>query len=418
MDLSPMSHHISDKIQMQCVGRQTGPGQKKQHQQTYNPEHLHGFEDTKVQLFCHIQPGCIFCVPLGTNTKMTPLSQGYRFPAEWEPHEATWLTYPHHPDSFPGRMEEVLPVIDQFIRIISIGEQVRINVHSREQLGLLARKLEQEELDSSRVALFVHPSNDVWCRDHGPSFVIRSGPDPCKAIVNWRHNAWGGKYPWQLDDAIPSLVAQQFDLPVFEPGIIMEGGSVEFNGCGVLMTTRSCLLHPNRNPKLSQPQIEEYLRQYYGVSHILWLGEGIEGDDTDGHIDDITRFVDACTVVTAVEHNKKDVNYLPLQKNLQELQKMRLPGNRNLEIVELPMPKPVVYQGIRLPASYANFYITNRAVIVPTFRCSQDDVALDILSGCFPGRKIIGLDSVPVVWGLGSFHCLSQQEPAVPLPTT
>ena len=193
----------------------------------------------------------------------------------------------------------------------------------------------------------------------------------------------------------------------------MEGGSVEFNGRGTLLTTTACLLNENRNPHLNQAQIEEYLRHYYGVSHILWLGDGIVGDDTDGHIDDLTRFVNADTVVTVMESNKQDDNYAPLHENLQHLKKLRLENGQPLNIVELPMPAPVVYDDMRLPASYANFYISNTYVIVPTFRDKHDDVALRILEQCFPDRKVIGLDSVDIIWGLGSFHCLSQQEPAV-----
>jgi len=202
-------------------------------------------------------------------------------------------------------------------------------------------------------------------------------------------------------------------VPVVYPGIVMEGGSVEFNGRGTLLTTRACLLNENRNPHLTQQQIETYLRNYYGVDHILWLGDGIVGDDTDGHIDDLTRFVNADTVVTVVEEDKKDENYTLLQENLHELHRLRLEDGKQLNVVELPMPGAVVYDDMRLPASYANFYISNKYVVVPTFRDKNDDRALDILQKCFPDRKVIGLDSVDIIWGLGSFHCLSQQEPSV-----
>lgn len=349
---------------------------------------------------------------------MTPGQKGYRFPAEWEPHEATWLTYPHHEDSFPGKMETILPSYHQLIRLISSGEKVRINIHSEALKETVLRRFEEEEMDLHNIELFIHPSDDVWCRDHGPSFVVTPGGEQPKAIVNWKFNAWGKKYPFALDNAIPSLVAQHFKLPLFDPGIVMEGGSVECNGSGLMLTSRSCLLNTNRNPHLSQSQIEEYLRDYYGVKQILWVREGIAGDDTDGHIDDTVRFVNAHTAVSAIEHKKSDVNYLPLQSNLKELQGMRLLGNKILDIIELPMPNAVEHQGIRLPASYANFYITNNAVMVPTFRCKKDDTALEILSECFPGRKIIGIDSTDIVWGFGSFHCLTQQEPAVSLPTS
>ncbi len=224
----------------------------------------------------------------------------------------------------------------------------------------------------------------------------------------------GNKYPpYDLDDVIPTLIAKHFNLPVFYPGIIMEGGSVEFNGKGTLMTSTACLLNPNRNPQLNQQQIEEYLYNYYGVEQILWVDEGIIGDDTDGHIDDTVRFVNEDTVITVIEENKDDENYSLLQNNLKQLNKTRLINGSRLNIIELPMPDEVIWNGQRLPASYANFYIANKSVIVPTFRCANDDKALQIIQGAFPGREVVGIDSTDIIWGLGSFHCLSQQEPMV-----
>ena len=259
----------------------------------------------------------------------------------------------------------------------------------------------------------MHPTNDAWCRDHGPAFVINTSAEQKKIIVDWGYNAWGGKYPpFDLDDNIPTLIAQHYKIPVVYPGIVMEGGSVDFNGKGTVLTTTSCLLNTNRNPHLNQGQIEQYLHDYYGVENILWLGDGIVGDDTDGHIDDLTRFVNENTVVTVVEENKKDENYSILQENLKSLKKLRLENGKPLDIVELPMPAAVVYEDMRLPASYANFYIGNKYVIVPTFRDKNDDRALQILQSCFQDRKVIGLDSLDIIWGLGSFHCLSQQEPS------
>ena len=259
----------------------------------------------------------------------------------------------------------------------------------------------------------MHPTNDAWCRDHGPAFVINTNADPKKIIVDWGYNAWGGKYPpFDLDDNIPTLIAQHYKIPVVYPGIVMEGGSVDFNGKGTVLTTTSCLLNTNRNPHLNQGQIEQYLHDYYGVENILWLGDGIVGDDTDGHIDDLTRFVNENTVVTVVEENKQDDNYSILQENLKSIKKLRLENGKQLDIVELPMPAAVVYEDMRLPASYANFYIGNKYVIVPTFRDKNDDRALQILQSCFRDRKVIGLDSLDIIWGLGSFHCLSQQEPS------
>jgi agmatine deiminase len=232
--------------------------------------------------------------------------------------------------------------------------------------------------------------------------------------VNWGYNAWGGKYPpFDKDDLIPTAIAHYRQLEYVTPGIIMEGGSVEFNGAGTLLTSRACLLNKNRNPHLSQAQIETYLRNFYGVEQILWVEDGIVGDDTDGHIDDTVRFVNEDTVIAAIEHNRSDANYAPLQEIHHELRQMRLLNGKQLTIVELPMPTPVESAGERLPASYANFLITNGSVIVPTFRCPNDQPALDLIGQCFPGRKIVGIDSTDIVWGLGSFHCLSQQEPTV-----
>jgi agmatine deiminase len=230
-------------------------------------------------------------------------------------------------------------------------------------------------------------------------------------VVSWRYNAWGDKYPHELDEKIPGLAAKFLDLPVYYPGIVMEGGAVDFNGEGTLLTTIACLLHENRNPQLLQHEIEAYLVNYYGVDQVLWLEDGIEGDDTNGHIDDITRFFKPDGVVTMVEPNRMDPNHTILGANLKKLKTFRLLNGKQLDIVELPMPAPVVFEDQRLPASYANFYISNKSVIVPIFRCKQDEQAIRILEQCFPGRKVVGIDSVEIIWGLGSWHCLSQQEP-------
>lgn len=341
----------------------------------------------------------------------TPHSLGYRFPAEWEQHEATWLTWPYLDDSFPGKLDDVYPSYLEFIKQLTLGEKVRINVPDEQQKIVLTQMLELTDVDLCKVEIFLHPSNDVWCRDHGPAFVVNPDAKDKKAIVSWEFNAWGGKYPADLDNRIPDKVAKYFGLPIFHPGIIMEGGSVEFNGKGTILTSRACLLHKNRNSHLTQIQIEKYLCDFYGIEQILWVGDGIAGDDTDGHIDDITRFVNEDTVVTAIETDECDENYQPLQDNLKELKKMRLLNGKQLNIVELPMPQAQYWENRRLPASYANFYISNASVIVPTFRCIQDEVAIDILSKVFTDRKVVGIDSVEIVWGLGSFHCLSQQEP-------
>ncbi|HQU53103.1 MAG TPA: agmatine deiminase family protein [Saprospiraceae bacterium] len=348
------------------------------------------------------------------NVTLTPRQLGYRFPAEFEPHEAMWLSWPHNPDTWPGKIETIFPSYCAFIQEVSKSEEVRINVKDATMEQDARRMLLEAGVSAERIRYFHHPTNDAWCRDHGPAFVVnRDAPQP-KAIIDWGYNAWGGKYPpYDLDDVIPTLIGDKLGLPVFYPGIVMEGGSVEFNGDGTLLTSTACLLNPNRNPLLNQGQIEAILSDYYGVEQILWVDEGIIGDDTDGHIDDTVRFVNRDTVVTVIETNVEDENHSLLQHNLKQLKAMRLRDGLPLNIIELPMPDPVYYQGQRLPVSYANFYIANHAIIVPVFHSSKDEIALRIIQDCFPERTVVGIDSRDIIWGLGSFHCLSQQEPLV-----
>lgn len=343
-----------------------------------------------------------------------PSRLGFHFPAEFAPQRAMWLSWPHKEASWPGKIDTIFPVYSQFIKLISQNQKVCINVADEKMKAFATKQLELVNCSFENVEFYFHPTNDAWCRDHGPAFIVNYEKKE-KAIVDWGYNAWGEKYPpYDLDDVIPTLIGEKLGLPVFNPNIVMEGGSVEFNGRGTLLTTTACLLNENRNPHLSQKQIEEYLINYYGVENILWLRDGIVGDDTDGHIDDITRFVNEDTVVTVVEESKSDENYELLQENLELLSKMRLENGKQVNIIELPMPKPVIYDEQRLPASYANFYIGNKHVVVPTFRDTKnDEQALNILQSCFKERKVVGLDSTDLIWGLGSFHCLSQQEPAV-----
>jgi agmatine deiminase len=344
----------------------------------------------------------------------SPKKAGYRFPAEWVKHEATWLTWPHKEESWPGKIDTIYAPYCQFIKVVSEGEKVRINVNDEETKEFAISKLKEQDVDLNQIEFHFNPSNDAWCRDHGPAFLINAAAESKKVIVDWGYNAWGGKYPpFEQDDVIPTLIAEQLDIPVFNPGIVMEGGSVEFNGAGTILTTTACLLNKNRNPHLTKDQIEEYLLECYGAEQVLWLADGIVGDDTDGHIDDITRFVNEDTVLTVVESNPLDENYILLQENLAALKEMRLLDGRPLNIIKLPMPSPVIHEDTRLPASYANFYIANAAVIVPTFRDVNDEKALEIIREAFPDRKVMGIDSTDIIWGLGSFHCLSQQEPAV-----
>lgn len=344
----------------------------------------------------------------------TPKALGYTFPAEFAPHTATWLSWPHKEASWPGKIYSIFPYYCQFIKELTKGERVCINVGDELMKAFAKNQMMQVGVDTSKVEFYIHPTNDAWCRDHGPAFLVNPAAEQKKVIVDWGYNAWGGKYPpFDLDDNIPTLIAQHYNIPVFYPGIVMEGGSVDFNGKGTVITSTACLLNPNRNPHLNQQQIENYLVDYYGVDQVLWVDEGIVGDDTDGHIDDTVRFVNEDTVIAVVEPDKQDENHALLEHNLKQLKKMRLLNGKQLNIVELPMPEAVYYQDQRLPCSYANFYISNHAVIVPTFRCATDDKALQIIGQCFPGREVVGIDSTEIIWGLGSFHCLSQQEPAV-----
>lgn len=342
-----------------------------------------------------------------------PAKEGYFFPAEWEKHRATWLSWPHNKESWPGKIESIYDSYLRFIEILLQSEKVCLNVNDPLMEAEVRARLDEKGIPTDRITFYHHPTNDAWCRDHGPAFLL-SRDRKEKIIVDWDYNAWGDKYPpYDLDDVIPTHIGKAINIPVCYPGIVMEGGSVDFNGAGTLLTTTACLLNPNRNPHLNQQQIEKYLRDYYGAEQILWLGEGIEGDDTDGHIDDLTRFVNEDTVVTVIEEDNRDYNYQVLQDNLKELKKMRLLNGKQLNIIELPMPDTIYHDGQRLPASYANFYISNGHVIVPTYRCAKDDVVLDRLKDCFPDREVTGIDSTDLIWGLGSFHCLSQQEPAV-----
>ena len=347
---------------------------------------------------------------------MTPKEQNYYMPAEWATHKATWLSYPHNEDSWPGKIETIFPSYHIFIKTLAEAEDVHINVQDEAMRQHVAQALEVMGTDMNRIFFHLFPTNDAWCRDHGPAYLLNRDNPGQHAIVNWNHNAWGGKYPYELDTQIPvhiynCLHQSDPDLKLFEPGIVMEGGSIDVNGVGDLLTTTSCLLNPNRNPHLNQQQIEGYLRDYYGVDNIIWLGDGIMGDDTDGHVDDLSRFISEDTIITAVEEDSWDENYDVLQKNLKKLNSCRLANGKQPTIVELPMPDMVFYENQRLPASYANFYIANDTVIFPTYRCLSDNEAAYILEACFPDREIIGIDSTDIVWGLGSFHCLSQQIP-------
>lgn len=333
-------------------------------------------------------------------------------PPEWAPHAATWLSWPHNRDTWPGCFHGVEPAMGQVVAALAESELVRINVldtdHERHVRQLLAATAPPERIVFHRIA-----TNDAWIRDHGAIFVRAPGDDSLLAL-DFDYNAWGGKYPpYDLDQRVAGQMAAALDLPCVKPDIVLEGGSIDVNGAGALLTTSQCLLNPNRNPNLTQPEIEAILQRTLGVEQVIWLGDGIVGDDTDGHIDDITRFVAEASIVTAVEIERSDPNHAPLAANRRLLQDLHLQGGVRPEIIDLPMPDPVIYRGERVPASYANFYIANTVVLLPVFGCAADAAARAILGACFPGRRIVPVDCRTLVAGLGAIHCLTQQVPAL-----
>jgi agmatine deiminase len=346
--------------------------------------------------------------------KKTPAELGYSFPPEWHPHKATWFSWPRPEGiSFPDKYHTVPPNLAAIIRQVVPREEVHINVPNGNWERIVREQLRSNKCPTTNVFFHHIKTNECWCRDHGPAFVLRKHRGKTQAaIVDWGFNAWGGKYPpYDDDDAVPTRIAEEFKLPLAYPKIVMEGGAVDFNGAGTVLTTESCLLNKNRNPGLSKKRIEQYLKDYYGQTHVLWLGEGIVGDDTDGHIDDLARFISADTIVTAVEDDPRDGNYKILQENLRRLRTLKDPAGRAFNIVQLPMPGVVEHDGQRLPATYVNFYFINGALLVPTYRHKNDRRAMQILQKHLPGHKVIGIDCVELIWGLGAIHCLTQQQP-------
>ncbi|MEO8604802.1 MAG: agmatine deiminase family protein [bacterium] len=331
-------------------------------------------------------------------------------PAEWEPHAATWLSWPHKESSWPGKLERIPRYWVEMVRALVVGEVVNILVNEWAPAAQVRELLQRAGVDLARVRLHEVPTDDAWMRDHGPTFVTCGGDT---VLVDWRYNAWGGKYPpWEHDDCVPRRLAEILGLPRVEPGIVLEGGSIDVDGAGTLLTTEQCLLNPNRNPTLSRAQIEQQLCDQLGARRVLWLGDGILGDDTDGHVDDLTRFVAPATVVTVVEDDPADPNHAVLADNLERLHRMRDAADRPLRIFTLPMPPPLEHEGQRLPASYANFYIGNAAVLAPVFGGPRDAEVVATLAALFPTRSIVPVDATDLVWGLGAFHCVTQQQPA------
>jgi agmatine deiminase len=335
----------------------------------------------------------------------TPRARGFRMPAEWEPHEATWLAWPHNREDWPGRFAPIPWVYGEIVRKLSHVEKVRILVNSaalEQQARRVLRKV-GAQLDS--VEFFECPTDRVWTRDYGPLFVKRRRE---VAATAWRFNAWAKYDDWKRDAAVPAFVTKRLGVPSWTPGMVLEGGSIDVNGAGALLTTEECLLSDvqARNPELTRADVERRLRDYLGADRIIWLRNGIVGDDTHGHIDDIARFVSADIVVVASEDDRADPNHHPLRENHALLKAA------GLRVVKLPMPRPVVFDGRRLPASYANFYVANGLVLVPTFNDPADRVALATLAKCFPDREVTGIDCTALIWGLGALHCMTQQQPA------
>lgn len=378
----------------------------------------------------------------------TPRELGYTFPPEWHAQEAVWFSWPRPEGiSFPGKYHTVPENICRIMHaIMEHGRQkVRINVPNENYERIVHEHLRESGVPSALVKKYVEfffiKTNESWCRDHGPAFVVkksssRSGGRDRLAVVDWGFNAWGGKYPpFDDDDSVPTKVAEHFKLPIFEPAharaggeklpgrvsspkslrrVVMEGGAVEFNGVGTVLTTTSCLLNANRNPKLSKRDIEWFLREYYGQDHVCWLGEGIVGDDTDGHIDDLARFLDPRTLVLAIEPDPKDANHEILAEARKHAESLRDQDGNAFRIVEVPMPGVIEHDGQRLPATYLNFLFINHAVLVPTFGHKKNDrAALDILQRHLPKHKVVGIDCRELIWGLGAIHCLTQQQPRV-----
>ncbi len=351
----------------------------------------------------------------------TPFELGFRMPAEWEPHAATWLSWPHEKTDWPGKFAPIPWVYADIVRHLSQVERVRILVENQPAERAAIRMLKQAGANLSAVDFFRIPTNRGWIRDFGPIFV-RDTQGKTKgeiAVTDWHFNAWAKYNDWKKDDAANEKLATKLHWNTWRPEykdrrIVLEGGSIDVNGLGALLTTEECLLSPvqARNPGFSRKQVEQIFRDYLGVTRVLWLNNGIAGDDTHGHIDDLARFVNPTTVITVVEDDPSETNYQPLQENLALLREMKDQDGRPLRVETLPMPAPVYFDGQRLPASYANFYIANQVVLVPTFNDPRDALALAKLADLFPGRKVIGIACLDLVLGLGTIHCMTQQEPA------
>ncbi len=352
-----------------------------------------------------------------------PPPSGFRMPAEWEPHHATWIAWPHNREDWPGKFSPIPWVYAEIVRHLHHGERVCILVQGDRLRSRAQNLLERAGVDLNQIDFFPFPTDRVWSRDFGPIFIKRERAGRSElAITNWKFNGWAKYSNWRRDNAIPAKIALALKLKQWEPHwevektahrVVLEGGSIDVNGKGTLMTTEECLLSPvqARNPNLSRKDMEGVFARYLGIRKVLWLHNGIAGDDTHGHVDDLARFVNPTTVVVAQESDTHDANYQPLRKNLELLKSMTDQDGKSIEVIPLPMPRSLWFRRQRLPASYANFYIGNAAVLVPTFNDPHDREALSVLARLFPDRQVIGIHSVDLVWGLGTLHCLSQQQP-------
>ena len=352
----------------------------------------------------------------------TPRQLGYRMPAEWEPHEATWLAWPHNPQDWPGKFSSIPWLYAEIVRLLAERERVHLVVAGANTQDRVTGMLRRAHARLDNVTFHTWPTNRGWTRDSGPIFVRNA--DGRVALTDWKFNAWAKYEDWQLDDRLPARVTAVLDLPSWQPArtlsdgtqhrVVLEGGSIDVNGAGQMLTTEECLLSEvqQRNPGLTREQLEQVFSDYLGTDQVIWLNRGIAGDDTHGHVDDIARFAAPDTVIAAVEPNVKDPNHQPLAENLARLKAARTLDGKQFTVVELPMPRPIVFRKQRLPASYANFYLANGVVLMPTFHDLNDRLALNILAAAFPDRQVIGVHSVDLIWGLGALHCMTQQQPA------
>jgi agmatine deiminase len=344
--------------------------------------------------------------------------EGYRMPAEWEPHEATWLGWPHNVEDWPGKITPIPWVYCEIIRKTAEGEKVRIIIDDHEQEKNAEKHLKEAHANLSNVEFFHLKTNRGWLRDSGPAFIKNESTGEI-AMAHFKFNAWAKYKNFKKDLKIPSFISEELGIKRFkavrnDEHIVLEGGSIDINGKGTLITTEECLMDPKiqvRNPGFTKADYEDIFKKYLGITNVLWLGNGIAGDDTHGHVDDLCRFVNTNTVVIVDEENKNDKNYQNLKENIERLKDFKLQDGSNLEYVKLPMPSPLYFKDERLPASYANFYICNSAVLVPTFNDPHDRIALGILAELFSDRPVVGIHSVDLVWGLGTLHCLTHEQP-------